>query len=210
MGTSLRVSPDTRRNLLVAWEYLQVRCQIASRQPGPPTRRQRRGSTPWDRPRPPRGCPGVNQCSQIIQPTPVHSSHRGAAPGRAEFELSGVGGADGSEGEAVGGRSYGRHRVINKIAQKIAVIYIELIRGVPLISLLFMSQVMLQIFLPTGMPPIDRVVRAMVGPFELDNFRAPRESPRDTQTVHCRFRARSAEPDALADGAGSLDLLGQK
>ena len=44
----------------------------------------------------------------------------------------------------------------------LSVIYIEFIRGVPLISLLFMSQVMLQIFLPAGMPPIDRVVRAMV------------------------------------------------
>ena len=44
----------------------------------------------------------------------------------------------------------------------LCVIYIEFIRGVPLISLLFMSQVMLQIFLPAAMPPIDRVVRAMV------------------------------------------------
>jgi general L-amino acid transport system permease protein len=44
----------------------------------------------------------------------------------------------------------------------LSVLYIEFIRGVPLISLLFMSQVMLQIFLPAAMPPIDRVVRAMV------------------------------------------------
>jgi general L-amino acid transport system permease protein len=44
----------------------------------------------------------------------------------------------------------------------LSIIYIEFIRGVPLISLLFMSQVMLQIFLPAAMPPIDRVVRAMV------------------------------------------------
>jgi len=44
----------------------------------------------------------------------------------------------------------------------LSVIYIEFIRGVPLISLLFMGQVMLQLFLPQSFPPIDRVVRAMV------------------------------------------------
>lgn len=44
----------------------------------------------------------------------------------------------------------------------LSVIYIEFIRGVPLISLLFMAQVMLQLFLPEGTPPIDRVLRAMV------------------------------------------------
>jgi len=44
----------------------------------------------------------------------------------------------------------------------LSVIYIEFIRGVPLISLLFMGQVMLQLFLPAGTPPIDRVLRAMV------------------------------------------------
>ncbi|MCB0043985.1 MAG: amino acid ABC transporter permease [Caldilineaceae bacterium] len=44
----------------------------------------------------------------------------------------------------------------------LSVIYIEFIRGVPLISLLFMAQVMLQLFLPASMPPVDRVLRAMV------------------------------------------------
>ena len=44
----------------------------------------------------------------------------------------------------------------------LCVVYIEFIRGVPLISLLFMAQVMLQLFLPAGFPPIDRVLRAMV------------------------------------------------
>ena len=44
----------------------------------------------------------------------------------------------------------------------VSVFYIEFIRGVPLISLLFMGQVMLQLFLPEGFPPIDRVVRALV------------------------------------------------
>ena len=44
----------------------------------------------------------------------------------------------------------------------LSVVYIEFIRGVPLISLLFMGQVMLQLFLPAGTPPIDRVLRAMV------------------------------------------------
>ena len=44
----------------------------------------------------------------------------------------------------------------------LSVLYIEFIRGVPLITLLFMAQVMLQLFLPASMPPIDRVLRAMV------------------------------------------------
>ena len=40
--------------------------------------------------------------------------------------------------------------------------YIELVRGVPLITILFMAQLMLPLFLPTGWT-IDRVLRAMVG-----------------------------------------------
>lgn len=40
--------------------------------------------------------------------------------------------------------------------------YIELVRGVPLITILFMAQLMLPLFLPTGMT-VDRVLRAMVG-----------------------------------------------
>jgi general L-amino acid transport system permease protein len=40
--------------------------------------------------------------------------------------------------------------------------YIELVRGVPLVTILFMAQIMLPLFLPSGMQ-IDRVVRAMVG-----------------------------------------------
>ena len=43
----------------------------------------------------------------------------------------------------------------------ICVIYIELIRGVPLISLLFMSSVMFPLFLPEGVT-IDKVLRAQV------------------------------------------------
>jgi len=43
-----------------------------------------------------------------------------------------------------------------------SVIYIEFIRGVPLISLLFMGQIMLQLFLPDGFPLVDRVLRALV------------------------------------------------
>lgn len=42
-----------------------------------------------------------------------------------------------------------------------SVLYIELIRGVPLITLFFMAQLMLPLFLPTGVT-IDRVLRAMV------------------------------------------------
>ena len=40
--------------------------------------------------------------------------------------------------------------------------YIELVRGVPLVTILFMAQIMLPLFLPAGIQ-IDRVVRAMVG-----------------------------------------------
>jgi general L-amino acid transport system permease protein len=43
-----------------------------------------------------------------------------------------------------------------------SVAYIELVRGVPLITILFMAQLMLPLFLPEGMT-IDRVLRAMVG-----------------------------------------------
>jgi general L-amino acid transport system permease protein len=40
--------------------------------------------------------------------------------------------------------------------------YIEIIRGLPLISILFMGQVMIPMFLPEGVRP-DRVLRAIVG-----------------------------------------------
>jgi general L-amino acid transport system permease protein len=40
--------------------------------------------------------------------------------------------------------------------------YIELVRGVPLITILFMAQLMLPLFLPEGWT-VDRVIRAMVG-----------------------------------------------
>ncbi len=43
----------------------------------------------------------------------------------------------------------------------LSVLYIELIRGVPLITLLFMGQLMLPLFLPAGIT-IDRVLRAIV------------------------------------------------
>ncbi len=43
----------------------------------------------------------------------------------------------------------------------LSVLYIELIRGVPLITLLFMGQLMLPLFLPSGIT-IDRVLRAIV------------------------------------------------
>jgi general L-amino acid transport system permease protein len=42
-------------------------------------------------------------------------------------------------------------------------LYIELIRGVPLITVLFMAEVMLPLFLPPGIASIDNVVRAMIG-----------------------------------------------
>ena len=48
------------------------------------------------------------------------------------------------------------------IAKPFCVAYIELIRGVPLITILFMASVVLPLFLPTGMN-LDKVLRAMVG-----------------------------------------------
>jgi general L-amino acid transport system permease protein len=44
----------------------------------------------------------------------------------------------------------------------LSIIYIEFIRGVPLITLLFMGQAMLQYFLPPGTPTVDRIIRALV------------------------------------------------
>jgi general L-amino acid transport system permease protein len=41
--------------------------------------------------------------------------------------------------------------------------YIELIRGVPLVTILFMADLLLPLFLPADMPRPDRVLRAMVG-----------------------------------------------
>lgn len=48
------------------------------------------------------------------------------------------------------------------IAKPFCVAYIELIRGVPLITILFMASVVLPLFLPEGME-LDKVLRAMVG-----------------------------------------------
>jgi general L-amino acid transport system permease protein len=45
--------------------------------------------------------------------------------------------------------------------RSICVVYIELVRGVPLITVLFMASLMLPLFLPTGMT-IDKVLRAQV------------------------------------------------
>ncbi len=47
------------------------------------------------------------------------------------------------------------------VVKALSVVYIEMIRGVPLISLLFMSSVMLPLFLPTGVT-IDKLLRAQI------------------------------------------------
>ena len=44
----------------------------------------------------------------------------------------------------------------------LCITYIEVVRGVPLISILFMGNIMLQLFMPASLPPIDRVIRVMV------------------------------------------------
>lgn len=48
------------------------------------------------------------------------------------------------------------------VVRWLSTLYIELIRGVPLISILFMGQVMIPMFLPEGVRP-DRVLRAILG-----------------------------------------------
>ncbi|MEL6777888.1 MAG: amino acid ABC transporter permease [Cyanobacteria bacterium J06597_16] len=48
------------------------------------------------------------------------------------------------------------------VFRSFSVAYIELVRGVPLISILFMGQVLIPLFLPEGVRP-DRVVRAIIG-----------------------------------------------
>jgi general L-amino acid transport system permease protein len=48
------------------------------------------------------------------------------------------------------------------IIRWVCVAYIELVRGMPLITILFMAQLMLPLFLPEGLT-VDRVLRAMVG-----------------------------------------------
>src|SRR5690606_28341309 len=47
------------------------------------------------------------------------------------------------------------------LVRAVCISYIELIRGVPLISLLFMSSMMLPLFLPEGMD-IDKLLRAQL------------------------------------------------
>src|SRR5690606_4511369 len=44
----------------------------------------------------------------------------------------------------------------------ICVIFIEVVRGVPLVTVLFMASVMLPLFMPAGMT-FDRLLRALVG-----------------------------------------------
>ena len=48
------------------------------------------------------------------------------------------------------------------VVKAICVIFIEIVRGVPLVTVLFMASVMLPLFLPAGMT-FDRLLRALVG-----------------------------------------------
>ncbi|MBX2999075.1 MAG: amino acid ABC transporter permease [Caldilineaceae bacterium] len=49
------------------------------------------------------------------------------------------------------------------VVKYFCIAYIEMIRGVPLISILFMAMIVLPLFLPLGMPSPTNVTRAMVG-----------------------------------------------
>lgn len=55
----------------------------------------------------------------------------------------------------------GRRSTEMPAVKLICVLYVELIRGVPLVALLFMASVMLPLFLPTGMN-IDKLLRAQI------------------------------------------------
>ncbi len=55
----------------------------------------------------------------------------------------------------------GRRSTQLPAVKMICVLYVELIRGVPLVALLFMASVMLPLFLPTGMN-IDKLLRAQI------------------------------------------------
>lgn len=48
------------------------------------------------------------------------------------------------------------------VVKQFCIAYIELVRGVPLITILFMASVVLPLFLPAGMD-LDKVLRAMIG-----------------------------------------------
>jgi general L-amino acid transport system permease protein len=54
------------------------------------------------------------------------------------------------------------HFFQGNLIKTLSIVYIELIRGVPFITVLFMAQVMLPIFLPKGME-IDNLLRVIVG-----------------------------------------------
>ena len=55
----------------------------------------------------------------------------------------------------------GRRSTQMPAVKLVCVLYVELIRGVPLVALLFMASVMLPLFLPTGMN-IDKLLRAQI------------------------------------------------
>lgn len=48
------------------------------------------------------------------------------------------------------------------VVRWVSIVYIEVIRGVPLITILFMASTMVPLFLPSGIT-VDRVLRAMIG-----------------------------------------------
>jgi general L-amino acid transport system permease protein len=49
------------------------------------------------------------------------------------------------------------------VVKLLSTLYIEIVRGLPLIGILFLGQVMLQLFLPPEYPKLDSVIRAIAG-----------------------------------------------
>lgn len=101
-------------------------------------------------------CAGVLMWGGVLGLTPVENRLWGGLPLTLMLATFGVAGAF-PLGILL---ALGRRSELPAV-KALCVVYIELIRGVPLISLLFMSSVMLPLFLPEGMT-IDKLLRAQI------------------------------------------------
>ncbi|HLU19819.1 MAG TPA: amino acid ABC transporter permease [Pusillimonas sp.] len=101
-------------------------------------------------------CAGVLMWGGVLGLTPVENRLWGGLPLTLMLATFGVAGAF-PLGILL---ALGRRSELPAV-KSLCVVYIELIRGVPLISLLFMSSVMLPLFLPEGVT-IDKLLRAQI------------------------------------------------
>ena len=101
-------------------------------------------------------CAGILMWGGVLGLTPVENRLWGGLPLTLMLATFGVAGAF-PLGVLL---ALGRRSELPAV-KALCVVYIELIRGVPLISLLFMSSVMLPLFLPEGFS-IDKLLRAQI------------------------------------------------